>query len=225
MVLGYNSGTEGCKLKDFVFDMDGTLYDSTGVEIQAYQAAFPRAGYPMPEAEEIMVNVGPPANVMIGNLAGDHSEETVARLRAFVVEEELAAIRDCARTYPGIDELVRELYAAGARLYVCSNAGYEYVNALCDKFGLTPMCLKIVSSVPGKSKNELLADLKRDMGITEFAMVGDREYDVEAGRVNGGVTVGCTYGFADPACVKDADIICPTVAQLRRELLRLLNEA
>ena len=211
-------------MKDFVFDMDGTLYDSTGVEIAAYQAAFREAGYPVPGEKEILENVGPPNHVMIGNLAGDHRAETIERLRPVVVRHELEAIRLYAKTYPGIDGTVRSLKEKGARLYVCSNAGYEYVHALCEKFGLDELCTRIVSSVPGVTKGEALRRLKREMAMERFAMIGDREYDIAAGREAGAWCVGCAYGFADPGCVSGADRICRSVAELRAHLTALLQQ-
>jgi phosphoglycolate phosphatase len=45
--------------------------------------------------------------------------------------------------------------------------------------------------------------------------VGDRRHDMEAGRKNGILTIGCAYGFARPGELDGADRIITNVAELR----------
>ncbi len=209
-------------MRDFVFDMDGTLYDSCTVEIDAFQGALAEAGFPVPDAETVMENVGPPFEVMIANLAQNDDPRVVAELRKVVVRWETAVIRRQATLYEGIGPMLRELKGRGAGLYICSNGNVEYLEELCKKFAFDELFDDIWRTRPGVGKPEALRILRDRNGLKDFAMIGDLNFDIEAGKAAGATTIGVTYGFSDPESVRGADRVCRTVAELRECLTALM---
>ncbi len=169
-------------MRDFVFDMDGTLYDSCTVEIDAFQGALAEAGFPVPDAETVMENVGPPFEVMIANLAQNDDPRVVAELRKVVVRWETAVIRRQATLYEGIGPMLRELKGRGAGLYICSNGNVEYLEELCKKFAFDELFDDIWRTRPGVGKPEALRILRDRNGLKDFAMIGDLNFDIEAGK-------------------------------------------
>jgi phosphoglycolate phosphatase-like HAD superfamily hydrolase len=53
-------------------------------------------------------------------------------------------------------------------------------------------------------------------------VIGDRHDDVEAGRANGALTIGCAYGFGAPGEIAGADAIVRSAAEIPAALARLL---
>ena len=59
---------------------------------------------------------------------------------------------------------------------------------------------------------------KVSCGPDEAVIVGDSNYDIEAGRAAGVSTVAVSYGFRNVGLLKDADFIIDSMKQLTSKL-------
>src|SRR5207247_686662 len=123
--------------------------------------------------------------------------------------------------YPGVEEMLCRLNAAGLRLYVATSKPSVYAVQIMKHFWLDGHFAAIYGSeLDGTRTNkaDLLAyflDVER-LAPASTAMVGDRKHDILGGRHNGLLTVGVTYGYGSAAELREAgaDALCATVAEL-----------
>ena len=66
---------------------------------------------------------------------------------------------------------------------------------------------------PGKDKTWMVNSIIKKMNSEHFAVVGDRYHDIEAAKNNGGIAVGCSYGFGRKE-VEKADILISSFEEL-----------
>ena len=66
-------------------------------------------------------------------------------------------------------------------------------------------------------KNEILRSIKNRYE-TDIAIVGDRFQDIEAGKDNNILTIGCSYGYGSASELQDADIIIRDILELKNIL-------
>jgi phosphoglycolate phosphatase len=196
-----------------IFDMDGTLADSTDL---AYLAArdglldyYQERGLEprVPSRADLSALMGLPSLEYFAGLLPPERRADAAALRALVSRHErghLAAGR--GRLFDGVWEMLGLLRERGFRLGLVSNCGQNYFDANLEHLRLREVmevafCL---DHLPSKTENVRAA--MTQLGCREGAMVGDRRADVEAGRANGLRTVGCTYGFGTPEELAEADV-------------------
>lgn len=186
-----------------VFDLDGTLVDSSRDLATAVNAALTRIA---PEASPIPLDV---VRAFIGSGARMLVARSLARAGLpHPVEDVLPVFLECYRgclletttLYPGAREALEGL--DGRTLAVLTNKPGDMSRAILHGLGVASRFARIYGGgdVPGKKPDP--AGLRRLLEETgsaaaEAVMVGDSAIDVRTGRAAGVRTVGVTYGF-DP---------------------------
>ena len=203
-----------------VFDMDGTLFDSTECVTTAYRRAVVAAGGPEYTTADIVAAypLGPPA-VILRHLLGrpaTTSEETayLALLREH---------QDLILVYDGIRDVLDELVSASVRMAVFTGASTAAARQLLAATRL----LKCFSVVVGgddvaRPKPEpdgiLLACDRLGVEPHRTAYVGDSPLDVDAARRSGALAIGAAWGH-----LFDPDEPCDLVANLPQDLLSVVR--
>lgn len=196
-----------------LFDLDGTLLDSGRLALETARVALGELGCPLPAEERILSLIGRPEEEYYRGLLPESAPAAwVDKLR----QREIAELRQHAPLYPGVLELLRELFASGRRLGLVTNAGRGYMQAALESSGLDE-CLHVAFCVdddPQGGKPALVGMALRELK-GPAAMIGDRESDFEAGRAHGLYTIGCRWGFGSEAELAGADALAHDLAQLR----------
>lgn len=196
-----------------LFDLDGTLLDSGRLALEAARAALSELGCPLPAEEQILGLIGRPEEEYYRGLLPESAPAAwVDRLR----QREIAELRQSAPLYPGILELMRELFAGGRRLGLVTNAGRGYMQAALESSRLNE-CMHVAFCVdddPLGGKPALVGMALRELK-GPAAMIGDRESDFEAGRAHGLYTIACGWGFGPPAELARADALAHDLTELR----------
>ena len=206
----------------FLFDMDGTLLDSSAAVVDAVAAGLRRAyahhGLPAAAPDHDLINgcMGLPSRLYFeraypaGSVPEALRAEFALSFGRFTTEEEVAAVaRGETRLYDGVAEALAELRRRGHRLLLFSNAGEIYFDAIVRGHGLdrvfaTTMSLeRACAERVAEDKTGMVLALADDPART--VVVGDRKGDVDAGRAAGARTVGCLYGFGSPDELEAAD--------------------
>ncbi len=194
------------------FDMDGTLVDSTETAVQGARAGLERyfrdrgVEPVIPDAATVRALIGMPSLEYFAALVPAPFRSDAARIREYVGENEVRLIEGGAtRLFPGTIETLDLLRARGYMLVLVSNCGTAYFTAVQRACGLVgrfdrAWCL---GDVP--SKREGLQRALRELGSRSGVMVGDKRYDLEAGRAAGMAFIGCRYGFAQDGELAGAD--------------------
>jgi len=199
----------------FLFDMDGTLLDSSAAVVDAVAAGLERAyvhhGLAPAPADRSLISrsMGLPSDAYFraafapDTVPAELREEfalTYGRYTADAEEEAVAA--GATRLYNAVPDALDALRDQGHRLLLFSNAGARYFRAIIQGHELgrwfpRALCVE-------EARDQGLASDKDGMvhalvdDPARAVVVGDRIHDIEAGHRAGARTVGCLYGFGDP---------------------------
>lgn len=186
-------GTGG--LRAVVWDMDGTLIDSTTVVTDAYITAITRLGGPLLTQDAIIAaySLGPPA-VMLAHLLGRASTDAD-------VQEYLGCLRaraGAAAPYPGIPATLQRLRPR-VELGVFTGANHASAVILLEATGLAGHFTAVVGGDEVERQKPapdgvLLACRALGVEPASAAYVGDSPRDLEAARSSGARAFAAGWG-------------------------------
>ena len=215
-------------LKAVIFDLDGTLVDTADefvIVVQALRAEHGRE--PMDEAlVRSNVSNGARALVMLA-LDLEEADPQFETQRLRLLEIYSGVLGDSAKPYPGIEELLAELYDRGISWGISTNKPREYTLPLLEKLSIQPTQRSVVCPddvTERKPHPEPLYLNCKHIGCAphEAIYVGDHLRDIEAGRRAGMYTIAAAYGYVeahdDPADW-NADAIVDCSTKLRDHIL------
>ncbi|NOZ26291.1 MAG: HAD-IA family hydrolase [Nitrospirae bacterium] len=211
------------KIRLIMFDLDGTLVDSSRDITNALNHALVPCGFKPVSVEETVRLVGEGITRLIEKATGDASaamrDEVLRRFMEFYSTH----LTDHTRPYPGVTETLGRLWAY--RKAVISNKREELSRRLLSDLGMEAHFVHILGSdsTTGKKPSPVpvLTVLEREKVNADSAlMVGDSDIDIEAGKRAGVVTVGVCYGYRPPEALKGADFL---IGERLSELLGILE--
>ncbi len=182
-----------------IFDLDGTLVDSradlcTGVNLMRRDFNLP----PLP-LDEVVSYVGNGTSALCERAlreTGIRIEDALPRLKKHYSEHLL----DETILYPGVEEGLRKLHAAGIPLAVISNKLESPSKRILEALGVADLFRLIVGGDSGfklKPDPESLIHVIKscDADASHSYMVGDNYTDLVSGRMAKMLCVFATYGF------------------------------
>jgi HAD superfamily hydrolase (TIGR01509 family) len=200
-------------VRALVWDMDGTLLDSSAVVTAAFATALARVGGPVVTAAEVIsaYSLGPP-EVILAHLAG--RPLTTAETGEYY--RELAGARVSA--YPGIAGVLRALRERGQPVAVSTGASARAARILLAAGGLAADVLVGGDEVtrPKPAADGLLRTAAL-LGLPprECAYIGDAPADMGAARAAGCLSAAAAWGHMfDPAQPCDSVLNTPADALL-----------
>lgn len=186
------------KYKAVVFDVDGTLLDTTEGIAAAVEYAIAEAGLTPLTPQEIRTFIGPPIQQSFHRTYGIEDEklqELVTSFRNRYKESELLK----AQPYEGIYETLSSLQNAGIKIAVATYKRQDYAEILLKHFGFDQYT-NIIYGADHANKlkkadiiRKCLKDMKCDVATT--VMIGDSSYDALGAAQAGMDFIGVTYGF------------------------------
>lgn len=207
-----------------IFDFDGTVAETGRGITNCVRYALEKLGEPVPGMDVLRKFVGPPLYDSFRKYCGlsdADAERGVALYRERYSEVGLFE----ADIYPGFTPLVKALKANGAWVAVASGKPEKYLRRIIERFGLTECFDGVAGPDPSTHSADktaqVLAVLPENADLSRACMVGDRCFDIDAGRALGMHTVAVEYGYGSRAEFEasGADEICETMADLRACLL------
>ncbi len=212
-------------ISNIFFDLDGTLADPKESIIRSFQFALEHLDRPRIAESEILEFIGPPLRLSFAKIlfTGNKTviEKAVSLFRERFSKEGIAEYG----IYPGIAELLSDLYRKSYRLCVVTSKPKIYADEIVRQFGLHRWIDGVFGpKLDGRldDKSELVAHIIRNLDVVpnETVMVGDRREDIMAGKSNGTLTIAVTYGFGGQKEIVDAapDYICHNPAEIQLAL-------
>ena len=208
------------KLRDIVFDLDGTLIDSAVGITRSIAYALEKVGHaPLPEAQ-LLGWIGPALRTSFAPLFGDapRVEQAVAlyreRFEALGWQEHVI--------YAGIGEVVQALHVAGHRLAVVTAKNEPHARRIVEHLPFGGCFEDIVGATEDGSRShkpELIAEALRRLSLSpaRCRMIGDRHMDIESARHHGMRNVGVLWGFGgrEELHAAGADVLAATPLELQ----------
>lgn len=189
------------KIKHFILDLDGTLWNTTEVSAMAYNQALKEDGrcslHITPEL--IKKEFGKTLSVIADDLFPEFDTKTKEELMDKCDRMNTAYLRDSHRNmlYPG----VRETLAAMAgedqcRLYMVSNCQKGYIEMFLEKYHLESYITdKECYGNNGNNKADNIKLLMKRGDITQAVYVGDTAGDYESATAAGIPFIFASYGY------------------------------
>ncbi len=212
-------------MKNYFFDLDGTLTDSADGIINSVIYALKKFGIEETDRKALRSFVGPPLKDSFAERYGFSPEKAEEALLCF--RERFTSIGIFENSlYPGIPEVLSALRERGDRVILATSKPEVFAKRILDHFDLTRyfdhICGANLDESNRVEKDEVLQYALEKSGAdpADSYMIGDRRYDMEAGRKLGLSTVGVLYGYGSRGELEaaGADVICETVEQLREAL-------
>jgi HAD superfamily hydrolase (TIGR01549 family) len=205
-----------------LFDIDGTLVDSTYHHALAWQRAFHSLDVSVP-LFRIHRSVGMGGDKLVAHVAGDSVEEELGdRLRS-QWREQYVAIKEEVLPLPGAADLVHRVVRAGYSVALASSGEPEFSTEAVTMLGIGDDVSALVTSADveaSKPDPDLVGEtLARLDDVTHAVFVGDTPYDVQAARSAGIGCVGLRSGGYSEAELSDAGALL--VVDLPEDLLDL----
>ena len=166
-----------------IFDVDGTLWDSTEVVKDAWNRAFIDSGYDDPHitADRLKGLFGLPMADIIRDIFPDGSAEEIETLTPVIYKNEDEYLRESGgKLYPQIIETIAAL-SEKIPVFIVSNCQQGYIELFMDKTG----CGKYITDhlCPGDTgmlKAGNISKIVEDYKLARPVYVGDTIMDKEA---------------------------------------------
>ena len=186
------------KFDTLLFDLDGTLTDSTEGILNCLIYAIERMGFEVPEDTNIFL--GPPIRQSFAEFLGMNGEQVDEAVRIFRERYSDTGLFE-NRVYDGIPGMLERLKSGGKRLMVATSKPQVYAVRIFERFGLAQY-FEIVggAELDGSRdyKDEVIEYVLAKAGITDRStvlMIGDRRQDVLGAHKTDIECMGILWGY------------------------------
>ena len=213
-----------------VFDLDGTLVDTAPDLCAALNHALGTLGRPPVPAADVRHMVGHGARKLLerglaasGPVSPELVESAVPAFLAYYADH----IADGSRPFPGVEDALDGLAAAGCRLAICTNKPVGLSRALVTALGWDARFAANLGfdsvPMPKPDPGHLFATIAVAGGDpSATAFVGDSITDTNTANAAGIPVIAVSFGFADrPVADLGADCIIDHYDELLPALRRL----
>lgn len=186
------------KFDSIIFDLDGTLWDSTANVVLAWQTAKEQVDYVKDDFTQPMIRsiTGMPYNVIFETLLPYLDEEKRNAFKNLAAKFELEILHEKGGAlYPGLEEALQYL-GTKYRLFIVSNCQSGYIEVFFKISGMEHyfgghQCYG-TKSLP---KAENIKDIVNDHNLKAPVYVGDTMGDYNAATKAGVPFIFANYGF------------------------------
>jgi phosphoglycolate phosphatase len=213
-----------------LFDVDGTLVDSTDPILTAMNDALVDNSLPTISEDDLTEIVGPPIHQALQLVMTGWGEnvDLVPKLVSDFRKIYQPLSLELAATYLGVPEMLEDMSRI-ALLGVVTSKPAAYARPILERLNFAEYFEVIEGPDVGTEVEPKEITLRRGLATMDvessegqILMVGDRRQDVEAGRACNVQTVGVTWGFGSREELES--VAADTVINRPDQLLRLIPD-
>lgn len=203
-----------------VFDLDGTLIDSSLDLCNSVNAMLAHLGRPALPHAVIGSYIGDGAAMLVRRALGDpgdldaetEDETSLREALGYFIQHYREHKLDNTRMYPGALEALQEIRRRAPRLpmAVLTNKPVGPSRGICDALGITPFLFQnyggdsFATKKPDprgllalmREAQPLVRNSSAPLQSSDVVMIGDADVDVLTARNCGAQTVGCAFGLS-----------------------------
>lgn len=192
----------------FLFDLDGTIVDSSVGITDSVMYALRRYGIVENDRTKLYPFIGPPLTESFGKYYGFSPGRVAEAVEAYREHYQEKGIYEI-EVYEGFEDTIKHLKENGKKLVVATSKPEVFARKVLDYCGLAQYFDYIAGAELDESRGTKAAVIEyalascriRDKSRT--VMVGDREYDVIGAKKNGLDCIGVLYGFGSRKELED----------------------
>ncbi len=208
-----------------IFDLDGTLTDSSEGITNCIKYALCKMGIDVPDKKALYKYIGPPlipAFIEDYGMTEKQANETLCFYRERFLDKGIYE----NKVYDGIYELLDALKENGKKILLATTKPEPQAITVLEHFSL----IRYFDVVSGSTLDSKIVE-KNDVIEAAFSrlpdardnsvMVGDRKYDIWGAKHHKITSIGVLYGYGTKEELETAgaDIIVPNVTELKELLL------
>ena len=207
-------------IKNYIFDLDGTLINSSNEVIECMYKAFVDADYPIDKSKLTSNLIGPPLRQIILNIVPELTdenkiEEILSNFRRIYDNDE----NDISEVYDGVYDVLKSLQNEGCRLFMATFKPSEPTNRIVKQFKLNYFedIYTIDKFEKHITKEEMIKDIisRYNLKKEETVMIGDAPSDMTAAKKTGITAIGALWGYGDDKkpLIESADKIIKSIRE------------
>lgn len=186
--------------RTILFDLDGTLTDSSPGILSSVKYALTEMGREIPDKTVLGEFLGPPLTDSFIKFCGMTEEEAkeAATLYRSVYRERCVTENSL---YDGIVQTLERLKNAGKNLLVATTKPIVLADKIVTHYGIREFFIDVCGAAPDGTGGDKAAVIKMALkvcGETDLGqalMIGDRFYDIEGAKTVGIDSLGVLYGY------------------------------
>ena len=210
--------------KIVLFDLDGTLTDSSEGILNSIRYMLEKKGLAISDTETLRSFIGPPLADSLKALYGiseAEAQEAVESYREYYADQGIKQLT----VYPGVEKMLTDL-SEDYSLAIATSKPEFFAEQVIENTGLT----KYFTGIFGA---DLAGDRSKKADVIKYAleqlegetavMVGDRKFDILGAKDNQLKSIGVLYGFGDRQELAEAgaDLLVEKALEIPLALQRL----
>lgn len=210
-------------IKNYIFDLDGTIVNSSQEVLLCFKKAFQKSNCEIDESRLNSNVIGPPLKQILQLIAPDITDdeklnEVVSHFREIYDNNE----NDISIMYSGMYEYLNELKKDGRKIFMATFKPMIPTLRIVKMFKIEELFDDIytIDKFGGRiSKEEMIKDILDIYGLNaeETVMIGDAQTDMLAAKANKVKAVGVLWGYGSDKTplINEADIVVKSVEELK----------
>jgi phosphoglycolate phosphatase len=216
-------------MKAVLFDLDGTLIDSSEGIIKSAQYSLEHYGIKESDFQKLRSFIGPPLMYSFKNLYGFSEEKAREAVGVYRERYNRIGIFECS-LYPGVRECIERLKEMGYLIGMASSKPEESCRRILAHFELLELFDDVVgATMDGRidTKEEVLSEVLRrwhEIPKEEMCLIGDTIFDVEGANQKEIPCICVSYGFGNVEEMLSAGAlkICDSMSELPQAISGLV---
>lgn len=209
-----------------LFDLDGTLTDSSPGIINSIIYALKKYSISVENTDDLRKFLGPPLHESFRDFYGFDDEKSMEAVKFY---REYFSTKGLLENdvYSGITDLLEDLTKNGKKLIVATSKPQQFTDRIMEHFDLAKYFEFIAgSNMDGtcSKKAEVIEYALGNCNVTDKSkavMIGDRKHDIIGAKAIGIDSIGVEYGYGDydELSAAGATYIVKSVDELREMLI------
>lgn len=211
------------KCNNIIFDLDGTLFKTDTVFLEALGKVCLDRGISISDEKYVTGLIGRPmAEICRLVFSADLADDEINCIRDEIRKSEKQLISYKGKLYEGVIELLDRLYSDGYTLSICSNGSRQYVDLVLNAFQIQDKFKCVKARIEGLSKSQLIKQIMDETKCCNPIIVGDTRYDIEAANDTLCLSIGVSYGYGVNDYEK-ADFVAHTPLEIYHIINKINN--
>ncbi len=188
------------KYEYLLFDLDGTIVDSSEGIYKSFEYALNHYGITVDDLNDLRVVIGPPLKDCFMGMYGFSEDKAIDAVAKYRERYSVTGLFECS-LYDGIEDVLSKLYGAGYKLVLATSKPEIYAKKILENKNIDKYFYHIAGAeIGGKISNKedvlkYIIDTLKISDVSNCLMIGDTKYDLKGAKEFGIDALGVLYGF------------------------------